>query len=93
MKRAISLANEVVLFAYGQRAAQVWRKSHLEKLADLPKLTIWYLSDESLVELATFASRTMTLQVTLQDGIIWFSNQQQTLELRPELWLQTILSK
>lgn len=46
-----------------------------------------FLDDEQLKALTKLASRSMTLQATIQDGTIWLSDEQQHLELRFTDWL------
>lgn len=86
LKKACSLATEVVLFTYNQRAAQVWWQQHQEKLRQYANLTVWYLDDRQLAALSQLAARNMTLQATLQEGIIWLSDGQNNLEIHFEPW-------
>lgn len=87
LKKALSLADQVVLFTYQSRPAQVWKQQTLDKLRQHTKLTIWHLDDQQLARLAALAQRNMNLQITLQEGIIWLSDQHNSLELRLEPWL------
>ena len=43
---------------------------------------IWW----QLAQLSALAQRTMTLQATLQEGVIWLSGAEQNLELHPTVW-------
>ena len=79
----------MALFAYNSRAAEIWWQQNQNKLAAYPKLTIWYLDDAQLAQLAqlsAFADRTMTLQATLQDGSIWLSDARNNLEIHLTSW-------
>ncbi len=86
LKKACSLAKQVVLFTYNTRAAQVWHGQMQAKFAQFSALTVWYLDDTQLAALSALASRTMNLQATLQEGIIWLSDAGNNLELHPECW-------
>ena len=88
IKKACSLAKEVALFTYNSRAAEIWWQQNQSKLASFDKLSIWYLDDEQLAKLSAFASRTMTLQATLQEGAIWLSDAQNNLEIHFTPWQQ-----
>ena len=88
LKKACSRAQEVALFAYNSRAAEIWWQQNQNKLAAYPKLTIWYLDDAQLAQLSAFADRTMTLQATLQDGGIWLSDDRNNLEIHLTAWQQ-----
>jgi Uncharacterized protein conserved in bacteria len=86
LKKAVSLASQVVLFTYQSRAAAVWKQQMLEKLASLSNLTVWHISDEQLTQLTALVQRNMTLQVTLQEGVIWISDSNNNVEVELELW-------
>lgn len=86
LKKACSQSCEVALFAYNQRTAQVWWQQNKNKLTSFCNLTIWYLDDEQLARISALASRTMTLQATLQEGIIWLSDGETSLEVTLAPW-------
>lgn len=88
IKKACSLAKEVALFTYNSRAAEIWWQQNQSKLSAFEKLSIWYLDDEQLAKLSAFATRTMTLQATVQDGAIWLSDSQNNLEIHFTPWQQ-----
>lgn len=87
LKKACSQSGQVVLFTYNDRAAQIWRQQNQASLSKFANLTIWNLDDEQLAQLSALADRTMSLQATIQDGIIWLSDAQSHLELRLTAWL------
>ncbi|MBP2834830.1 YaeQ family protein [Dickeya parazeae] len=86
LKKACSLSPDVVLYAYGERAARVWWQSMADKARALTNLTVRFLDDQQLASLAALARRTMTLQATLQEGTIWLSDDQNNLELSFSDW-------
>ncbi len=86
MKKACSQAEKVILFCYSARAAHVWWQQQQPKLAHLPNLTIWFIDDEQLGQLSAMAAKSMQLQLTLQGGTIWLSDQQHNLEIKLQLW-------
>ena len=86
LKKACSQSSEVALFTYNQRTAQVWWQQNQSKLTAFRNLTIWYLDDEQLAQISALASRTMTLQATLQEGIIWLSDGETSLEVTLTPW-------
>ncbi|MBT0726263.1 YaeQ family protein [Rosenbergiella australiborealis] len=89
LKKAASQASEVVLFTYQSRAAAVWKQQTLPKLAALRNLTIWHANDEQLAQLAALAQRSMALQITLQEGVVWLSDGVHNVEIELELWQKT----
>ena len=88
LKRACNRSQQVVLFAYGARAAHVWWQQNQTKLAGFKNLSIWYLDDEQLAMLSGLAERTMSLLATLQEGTIWLSDTQTNLEIHLATWQQ-----
>ncbi|CAX58362.1 MULTISPECIES: YaeQ family protein [Erwinia] len=87
VKRACNRSASVVLYTYNGRAAQIWWQQNQSKLAQQDNLTIRFIDDEQLSALIKLASRSMTLQATIQDGTIWLSDDQNHLELRFTDWL------
>ncbi|WP_338561325.1 YaeQ family protein [Erwinia sp. E_sp_B04_7] len=87
VKRACNRSASVYLYTYNGRAAQVWWQQNQSKLAQQDNLTVRFLDDEQLKALTLLASRSMTLQATIQDGTIWLSDEQNHLELRFTDWL------
>ncbi len=86
LKRATSLAQQVILFTYQSRPAAVWKNQNLTKLQVHPNLTIFHLDDEKLAQLAALAQRNMQIQVTLQEGMIWFAVGDTHIELELTVW-------
>ncbi|AVY96229.1 hypothetical protein DAI21_00285 [Lelliottia sp. WB101] len=86
MKKACTQAAEVAIFAYNQRAAEIWWQQNQRKCAQYSHLSVWYLDDEQLAQLTAFATRTMALQATIQDGAIWLSDAQNNLEIHLTAW-------
>ncbi len=87
LRRACGRADEVVLLAYGGRAAEVWWQQNETKLAGLEKLRVLTVTAEESAALAALAERTMRLQCTIQDGQVWIGNEAATLEIAPR-WLK-----
>lgn len=74
LRKASGRAERVVLLAYGGRAAEVWWQNQRAALARLDNLTVLAVPQEASRGLATMAERGMQLQVTVQDGELWFSS-------------------
>lgn len=88
IKKACTQAAEVALFTYNSRAAQIWWQQNQSKCVQFANLSIWYLDDEQLAKVSAFADRTMTLQATIQDGVIWLSDDKNNLEVNLTVWQQ-----
>jgi len=86
IRQACHLADHVTIYTYNSRSATVWWKHIEQKLARFNNLTVINLADETVEELAQLAERTMRLQVTIQDAIIWIASDEQTVEIIPTAW-------
>ncbi len=82
LARACSRADRVTLYVFGS-AAHLWWTTIQPKIARLAKLTVWQIAAPQAKALAALASRSMQWQLTVQDGHIWVSSGEASLELLP----------
>lgn len=77
VRKACHRSNAVVLYLYGRNASLWWSQNRgpFEKLA---KLRVRQVPAEASAALAELAQRTMRLQCTVQDGQLWFGNEDGT---------------
>ena len=66
-----------------QSSTPVWWDNIANKLTRANKLTVWQVPTEQSQALAALASRSMQLQVTVQDATIWVSSGEQSVEITP----------
>ncbi|MCA2998901.1 MAG: YaeQ family protein [Rhodocyclaceae bacterium] len=85
LRRACGKASEVRLYTYGGRGVDVWWQANGRDLNKLDRLSVFDVPLEATRELALMAARTMTLNVTIQEGQVFFSDEARvvTIELRP----------
>jgi uncharacterized protein YaeQ len=81
--RACGRADRVTVYAYAA-AAPLWWAALRERALRLPRLTVWLLDPAESRALAALAARTMQLQVTVQDGTVWFADASRSVELHPQ---------
>lgn len=74
IRKACGRSNQVVVYCYGGRVAEMWFAKDSAQFARQKNLTIVNLPPESTRELAKLAQRTMDLQCTIQDGQVWLSD-------------------
>ena len=79
LRKACARAREVVVYGYQHRAAQVWWQNQSTKLEQLDNLSVKRLPAETGGQFTSFTQRNMALQCTIQDGEIWLSDQNNTL--------------
>jgi uncharacterized protein YaeQ len=82
VRRACGRARQVLLCIYGRGAAKWWQDNGAA-MARPDNLTIIDLPAEATQALAGLAERTMQLQCTVQDGTVWITNGDQTVEITP----------
>jgi uncharacterized protein YaeQ len=86
IRKASSRADKVILYTYGGRNT-VWWKQLEPKLKRFSNLTVINLPKSSTDQLAMLVKRAMLLQISLQDGQIWVSDDHHTAHIVPEVWL------
>lgn len=82
IRKACGRARQVFVYTYGGRGADIWWGQNGSKLERLDNLTIKSLSLEASQAMAGLAQRNMSLQCTIQDGEIWLSGGEVTVQLR-----------
>ncbi|SBT06776.1 conserved hypothetical protein [Candidatus Accumulibacter aalborgensis] len=85
IRRACNSSRQVVVISYGGRAADIWWRQNSGKLATQGNLRVLSLSQAEGQSLASLVERTMRLQCTVQDGVIWLGNASQHIELAPKV--------
>jgi uncharacterized protein YaeQ len=74
VRKACGRAAEVVVLAYGGRAAHLWWQGVRDKLERQDRLQVSEVPQDASRALAALAERSMNLQVTVQEGNILVSN-------------------
>jgi uncharacterized protein YaeQ len=86
IRKASSKADNVIIYSYGGRN-NVWWKQLQTKLARFNNLTVINLPKSATDQLLLMVKRTMQLQINLQDGQIWVSDDHHSAHIIPEIWL------
>ncbi len=74
VRKACGRARNVYVLAYGGRAVDLWWQGARDKLERQERLAVSEVPLESSRALAELAGRTMRLQVTIQEGHVFFSD-------------------
>ena len=80
--KACGKAERVVVMAYGRNVDRWWQGVAGE-LGRARNLVVLAIDPEVSQALAALAARSMTLGATVQEGTVWFSAGDETVELRP----------
>jgi len=84
IRRGCSRSDRVAIYCFQHRSADVWWRQLAAKLERFPHLSVFMLPEGISEQLASFAERSMHLQCTIQDGEIWFSNENASLQFTLE---------
>lgn len=80
--KACGRASQVVVYSYGSTGS-VWWRQIVGKLERTRNLRVFGLPSSSSAALAGLAQRTMQLQCTIQEGMVWVSDGRQTVQIEP----------
>lgn len=86
LRKAAGRAAEVVVLAYGGRAAEVWWEKEGNALGRLANLHVLAIDTEQSAALTTLVERGMQLQCTIQDGQLWLTDGPRTVAVEPRHW-------
>ncbi len=92
LKRALGLAQQVVILNYGGQEVPQWQKQFASTIASETKLSVLEISQADSKALATLATRNLSCQITLNEEDIWVSTPQTTLALNIHWLSQALLT-
>ncbi len=81
LRRACGKADEVKVYCYTDKAADVWWESMQNTLQRFDNLSVIQLDGDAIEKLGNMAQRSMILHCNIEDGILNISNDEQSLDL------------
>jgi uncharacterized protein YaeQ len=78
--RLCSRAVRVTVYSFSSSTA-TWWAGIASKLSRLRNLTVWQVPADQSQKLAAMCQRSMSLQITLQDGALWVGDGAESLEI------------
>lgn len=81
IRKACGRADQVVVYSYGGRIADMWFAQNSSQFERLKNLTVVNLPIETTRAISKLAQRTMQLQCTIQDGQVWLSDGNESVEV------------
>lgn len=93
LRRACGRANQVLVFSYGGRVADLWWEQNQAALRKLDKLSVINLPAETTQALAACVERTMQINCTVQEGDLWLVLGGETVQVVPEFRQQSALAR
>ena len=82
LAKACGRAERVSIYAYGS-AVPVWWSGIESRLSRLSHLSVWQIPNEQSQALADLAERSMSWQLTIQDGHVWVHAGRGSVEVAP----------
>ena len=86
LKKACGKSEQVKLYTFSGHGAEIWWQQNRAACEQMKKLQVINLPAEQINPLSECVSRTMALQCTIQDGLIWLGNTQTSCEISPQSW-------
>jgi uncharacterized protein YaeQ len=84
--KAVGRAEHVVVYSYSA-TSNIWFKGLASKLERTRKLTVVNIPAEVSSQLEQMVSRNMQLQCTIQDGQVWLTDGERTVQVEREVLL------
>ena len=82
MMKSAPRADRASVYSHGS-STPIWWAGVASKVTRARNLDVWQIPSEQSQALAEFAQRTMQLQVTVQDGMVWVSDGTRSVEIAP----------
>jgi uncharacterized protein YaeQ len=86
VRKACGRADQVIIYTYKNRSANIWWAQAQSKLARFNNLAVVHLHVTENAALEQMAARNMQLQCTIQDGTIWLSDETHNIEIETAVW-------
>jgi uncharacterized protein YaeQ len=81
IRKACGRARRVTLYTYSGHGASLWWEQSATKLAGLTNLSVIDVDAASVQSLASLAAKSMTLNCTIQDGMLWLASPEHSVEV------------
>lgn len=85
LRRASHRSKQGLVLAYGGTVVDKWWQNQQKAAKELSNLTVVTIPADSSNQLTGLCQRTMQLQCTIQEGQLWFADQQQSVVITPIL--------
>jgi uncharacterized protein YaeQ len=86
IRKACGQSRQVVVLSYG-RSVDIWWRQNRDALGKPENLTVLKVAAETSEALAALVARNMNIQCSIQDGIVWFTCADVTIQVVLE-WLK-----
>lgn len=83
IRKACARANNVYIYTYNERSANIWWQQINTKLTRFENLHIYTISDDIMNSLTQLVQRSMLLQCAIQDAEAWFGDAKNNIHIKP----------
>ena len=87
LRKSLGRSKKVIIFTYAGQKSSTWWNKNKQQYSLLKNLQIINIKTEDVAAMQDLVSRNMALQITIQEGIIWLSDSNQTISIEPEILL------
>ncbi|MCL1141595.1 YaeQ family protein [Shewanella gaetbuli] len=84
LRKACGRAKQVILYTYGGRSVPIWWQQNQSVLSRFQNLSVVNLPEEAVEQLAQFVGRNMAIQVNINEGQVWLSDNDNSVLIEPE---------
>lgn len=85
IRKACGRAKQVIIYCYSGNSAAIWWDQIGSQLQRFNNLTVINLPAAECEAMASMVQRTMQLNVSLQDGVVSISDNEQNIDITPEI--------
>lgn len=86
LRKACGVAREVLVYPYGGNSADIWWEQNRRAIDKLDKVSVASISPDTVTALGMCARRSMQLQATVQDGEVWLTDGEVSLQIVLQRW-------
>lgn len=86
LRQICGKSNQVLLYCYNGRTAEIWWDQIKNKALRLDNLKVFNIVASEVQALGRLAQRSMQLQCTVQEGQIWLADQNESVQVALETW-------
>ena len=83
VKKACNRSERVSIYTYSGHSAEVWWQQNQKDFSRQPKLRIINLPTGQISDISQNIARSISLHCTIQEGLIWFGDADQSYEITP----------
>lgn len=84
--KASGRADRVIVYCYGGHASEIWFNSVKNKLEKARNLQVISFAQDAVNAMAKLAQRSMSLNYTIQDGVVHLTSDAGEISIEPQTW-------